>query len=216
MAVKSSELDYRALAAYFVDGVTWTRLRAIAIQMPEQGGLNLFRDGTRACKTIFGTSPSAIVLTRPETDLNFLRFLAGKEHILHKLAKRDLEQRTTLGQDIVNAVANLGDIRKRIRRSILCEILERCMFLAHWSGKHPMVAATASWNVLLGEATTIIMDLGLTPEVLERLQSTQEDSHTYYILFKRFVYIYVSCSIKALVFIVVEFKRFVCLVQSKH
>ena len=180
MAVKASGLDYRALAAYFVDGVTWTRLRAIATQMPATGGLDLFRDGTRDCKKIFGNSPSAIVLTRPETDLNFLRFLAGKEHILHQLAKRDLEQRTSLGQDVVTAVENLGDIGNRIRRSILCEILERCMFLAHWSGKHAMVAATASWEALLGEATTTIMDLGLTPVVLERLQSTAEDSHTYY------------------------------------
>jgi hypothetical protein len=188
MAVRASELDYRALAAYFVDGVTWTRLRAIAIQMPAAGGLNLFKDGSPACKRIFGSSPSAIVLTRPETDLNFLRFLAGKEHILHKLAKRDLEQRTTLGQDVVNAVQNLGDISNRIRRSILSEVLERCMFLAHWSGKHAMVATTTSWEALLGDATTTIMDLEVTPEVLKRLQ----DSHTYIYIY---IYIWLQCSI---------------------
>jgi hypothetical protein len=182
MAVRASELDYKALAAYFVEGVTWTRLRAIAVQMPAAGGLNLFKDGSPACKAIFGSSPSAIVDTRPETDLSFLRFLSGKEHILHKLAKRDLEQRTTLGQDVVIAIENLGDISKRIRRSILSEVLERCMFLAHWSGKHAMVATTTSWEALLGDATTTIMDLEVTPEVLERLQ----DSHTYI-----YIYIYI-------------------------
>ena len=180
MAVRASELDYRALAAYFVDGVTWSRLRAIAIQMPATGGLNLFRDGSLACKKIFRTSPSAIVLTRPETDLNFLRFLSGKEHILHRLATRDLEQRPTLGPDIASAVANLGSLNKRICRSILCEILERCMFLAHWSGKYAMVAATGSWDVLLAEATTTIVDLELTPKVIERVQITEEDPHIYY------------------------------------
>jgi hypothetical protein len=185
MAVKASGLDYRALAAYFVDGVTWTRLRAIATQMPVAGGLNLFSDGTRNCKKIFGTNPSAIVVTRPETDLNFLRFLAGKEHILHTLAKKDLEQRASLGQDVVMAVENLGDIEKRIQRSILCEILERCMYLAHWSGKHPMVAVSTSWEALLGEASFTIMDLKLTTMVLERLQSTEEDSHTYYMYIYR-------------------------------
>jgi hypothetical protein len=179
MAIRASELDYRALAAYFVDGVTWSRLRAIAVQTPDLGGLNMFNDGDRRCKAIFGVSPSAIVQTRPETDLNFLKFLGGKEHILHRLATRDLQQRTNLGPDIVKAVENLGNITKRICRSILCEILERCMFLAHWSGKHPMVAATKSWDDLLGEATTTIVDLELTPEVLERFKDIAEDHHIY-------------------------------------
>jgi hypothetical protein len=188
MALKASGLDYRALAAYFVDGVTWTRLRALAVQRNELGGLQLFGDGTKACKKIFGTSPSAIVLTRPETDLNFLRFLAGKEHILHRLATVDLEQRPSLAQDVVIAVNNLGDISKRIQRSILCEILERCMYLAHYSGKHPMVADSTSWDALLCQASFTIMDLELTPVVLQRLQSTDEDSHTYYMYIYRYYY----------------------------
>ena len=84
MGIKASELDYKDLAAYFVDGVTWGRLRAIATQNPEDGGLGLFKDGSRKCKDIFSTSPSAIIKNRPETDLNFLEFLQGKRsHIAH-------------------------------------------------------------------------------------------------------------------------------------
>ena len=45
-----------------------------------------------SAKDLFGQSPSAITVTRPETYLKFLKLLEGKEHLLHKLAVRDLEQ----------------------------------------------------------------------------------------------------------------------------
>ena len=50
MAIRASDLDYRALCAYFADGITWSRLRNIAVQDRAAGGLALFRDGSRACK----------------------------------------------------------------------------------------------------------------------------------------------------------------------
>ena len=129
MAIRASGLDYRSLAAYLVDGVSWSRLRAIATTTEAQGGLNLFTDGSRACKNLFGGKPSAIVQSRPETDLNFLKLLQGKEHLLHRLATRDLEQRTTLGTETVAVVGNLGDVSAQIKIVILCEILMRSMFL---------------------------------------------------------------------------------------
>ena len=130
VAIRVSGLDYKALAAYFVEGITWSRLRELATRDPADGGLGLFRDGSQRCKDIFGRSPSAIIDTRPETDLNFLKLLAGKEHILHMLATRDLEERK-LSADTRAAILNLGDLKNRIRRRILQEILERAMFLLH-------------------------------------------------------------------------------------
>ena len=38
------------------------------------------------CKDIFSRCQSATIKDRPETDLNFLEFLKGKEHLLHRLA----------------------------------------------------------------------------------------------------------------------------------
>ena len=67
------------------------------------------------------------MVTRPETDLKFLKLLAGKEHLFHQLAVRDLEQRS-LGAETRAAVLNLGDVKSRIARRILQEILEKCMF----------------------------------------------------------------------------------------
>ena len=50
MAIRTSDLDYKALCAYFTDGITWSRLRTIAVQGRASGGLALFKDGSRACK----------------------------------------------------------------------------------------------------------------------------------------------------------------------
>ena len=92
-AIEASALRYRKLAAYLVEGITWQRLRELATRSVRDGGLNLFKDGSQACKAFFGKSPGAIVDGRPETDLQLLRLLEGKEHNLHKLATKDLEQR---------------------------------------------------------------------------------------------------------------------------
>ena len=59
-AIRASSLEYKALAAYLCDGVTWSRLRDIATKGPAKGGLMLFPDGSQQCKDLFGRSPSAI------------------------------------------------------------------------------------------------------------------------------------------------------------
>ena len=65
VAIRSSELDYKALAAHLCEGVTWSRLREIATKDPAYGGLGLFRDSSQQCKNLFGRSPSAIIVSRP-------------------------------------------------------------------------------------------------------------------------------------------------------
>ena len=107
MAISSSGLDYKALAAYLCEGVTWSRLREIATKGPGQGGLGLFTDSSAACKNLFGKSPSAIIVSRPDTDLQFLQLLQGKEHHLHRLAVKDLEQRK-LGAETRSAILHLS------------------------------------------------------------------------------------------------------------
>ena len=176
MAIKASGLDYKEFAAYLVDGVTWGRLRAIATQAPEEGGLGLFTDGSRKCKEIFSASPSAIIKNRPETDHTFLEFLKGKEHTLYLLAERDLHQRTSLGPEARQAVLSLADIGLRICRVVLCEVLHRCLFLHYWTSKHPRVAAVCSWDELFEKAQGHIVDLSLTPEVLQRFKLTSMDN----------------------------------------
>ena len=163
---------YKSLAAYLVDGITWSRLREIAVQPRDKGGLGLFKDGSVKCKEIFGKSPSAIITTRPETDLKFLTFLRGKEVTLYKLAQRDLDQRE-LSAATVKAVASLGNITQRIKRSVLAEILERCMFLLYWNAKHNMTASSTSWDELVQQAEHQILDLTICDRVLLRFKTTR-------------------------------------------
>ena len=174
VAIRTSGLDYKALAAYFVEGITWSRLREIATRDPAQGGLQLFSDGSQRCKAIFGQKPCAIVENRPETDLNLLKFLEGKEDLLHQLATKDLEQRS-LSADTRGGILNLGDIKARIHRRVLQEILERCMFLHYWCGKHESVASSTSWDELLQKSVSLILSLEITPRVLNNFKMNEED-----------------------------------------
>ena len=168
VAIRASGLNYRALAAYMTEGITWTRLRELATRAVADGGLGLFREGSAACKEMFGKAPGAIVETRPETDLQFLKTLCGKEHLLHRLATWDLEQRT-LSADTRAAVLSLGDIKLRIFRRILQEILERCMFLLYWTSKHESITAETTWDELLQRAVALILSLEIKPDVVARL-----------------------------------------------
>jgi hypothetical protein len=167
LAIRSSDLDYKALAAYLCDGVTWSRLREIATKGPADGGLGLFKDCSQQCKNLFGRSPSAIIVSRPDTDLNFLKLLEGKEHLLHRVAVKDLEQRS-LSAETQAAILNLGDIKSRIGRRVLQEILEKCMFLLYYNQKHATVAADTSWDELMQKAVAEILDLAITPQTLKR------------------------------------------------
>ena len=167
LAIKVSGLDYKALSAYLCDGITWSRLRHIATTGPAHGGLQMMKESSQECKDLFGKSPCAIIVSRPDTDLRFLKLLAGKERLLLKLAEQDLQQRA-LSAETQTAVLNLGNIKGRISRRVLQEILERCMFILHFNQKHPTVASCISWHELLRKAVTEILDLACTPSVLER------------------------------------------------
>ena len=174
VAIRTSGLDYKSLAAYMVEGVTWSRLRELATVDPANGGLGLFKDGSIECKRMFGVAPSAIAESRPETDLNFLKFLEGKEHLLDRLAAKDLEQRP-LSAETRASILNLMDITGRIRRRVLQEMLERCMFLLYWTAKHPSVSCATSWDQLMQKAVTFILSLEITPKVIERFKMNEED-----------------------------------------
>ena len=173
MAIRAAGLSYRTLAAYLVEGITWGRLRELATRSVRNGGLGLFADSSQQCKDVFGKSPSAIVETRPETDLNFLKLLEGKAHLFHAMATKDLEQRS-LSAETREAILHLADIKGRICRRILQEILERCQFLYYWSGKNPSVASECSWDELMEKAVSLILSLEIEQRVLERFRMTDE------------------------------------------
>ena len=84
------------------------------------------------------------------------------------LPRQDLEQRD-LGADTRAAILSLGDIKARIGRRILQEILERCMFLMYWTTRHNHIAMETSWDDLLRRAVSTILSLKIDQHVKQRL-----------------------------------------------
>ena len=82
-----------ALETYLADGVTWTRLSAIATSTVHQGGIALMRYQSTLYKFVFGKSPPHIIDDRPETNVAFLEWLIPRERHILPCVEKDLEQR---------------------------------------------------------------------------------------------------------------------------
>lgn len=117
------------------------------------------------CRAIFGQGPSGIIHQRPESDFNFLRFLRKKEHLLHLAAIQDMTQRD-LADSTRNGIGSLGFMTDRVRRAILCEVLQRCLFLQFHTYRHERLIQETSWTELTEKASQLIGDLEPSPEVL--------------------------------------------------
>lgn len=65
--------EYKALANYLHDGITWTRLQAIATLPENLGGLGLFGRQTAQFHSFFSPAPPHVIDDRPETDMRLLR-----------------------------------------------------------------------------------------------------------------------------------------------
>ena len=90
------------------------------------------------------------------------------------MATKDPEQRS-LGADARAATLNLGDTKSRIRRRVLQETLEKCMFLLHWAGQHPTVTCDTTWDQLMQKAVNSILSLEITTQALERFKLSDPD-----------------------------------------
>ena len=135
----------RKLCEYLGDGCTWQRLQSLATTGVLEGGLGLCTMGSREHKRVFGRAPGSIVEGRPESDLNFLRFLRGREHALHLVTKEDLARRPNLAQATHDAVPLLGDHEGRAMRQVCAEVLHRALYLHWWVNKHGRIAETTRW-----------------------------------------------------------------------
>ena len=117
----------KALNTYMFDGITYSRLQALATASGADGGLALMRDGSRAFKQLFVPMPPKMIDLRPEDTMEFLRWLIPRENVLAKLVKRDCETR-----DSSKTSSNLGrdTLQKRsdaFKRPIDAVLLHRCL-----------------------------------------------------------------------------------------
>ena len=65
--------EYKALSNYLHDGISWTRLQAIATLPADRGGLGMMGRQTAEFISLFKPAPPSIMDDRPETDMRFLR-----------------------------------------------------------------------------------------------------------------------------------------------
>ena len=165
---------YKTIAAHLADGVTWKRLRTLATTSRAAGGLELFGDGSPACHRMFSRCPGVVVSTRPQTDMEVLEYLRGREATLYALASEDCRQRG-LASATKEAIEDLRDLGRNIRRGILAEVLQRCLFLMHWATRENMVAKETSWESLMSEASRAILSLELDDAVRKRLGVSTEE-----------------------------------------
>ena len=173
-AADSLGVNIKALAAYLSDDTTWQHLRSIAVTPKQDGGLRLFKDGSPTCHHVFSQHPQAIIDLRPDSHLRVLRLLRGREDVLFNCASQGLKQRE-LAASTVKAVEALGSIQKRIRRNILCEIIERCMHLMVQNQRHPHLALQESWDEMASKFTNGILGMEVSEHVLKRFNITQEE-----------------------------------------
>ena len=82
-----------AIHSYLRNGITWTRLQALAVQPRAAGGCGLFVAGGRGMRDFFRQSPSALIEDRPECMDVFLAWLVPRTPKLRVLVERDPEQR---------------------------------------------------------------------------------------------------------------------------
>ena len=97
-------------------------MQGIATSPVDAGGLGLFGEMTLEHKNIFKSLPDGIVEGRPESDMRFLAFLRGKEHVLQHVCEHDMTQRD-LAEGTQDAIRMLGDLAGRVKRSIAAEVL---------------------------------------------------------------------------------------------
>ena len=76
-----------AINTYLRDGVTWTRLKSLAMQTTREGGAGL-RMSVRSIEEFFGKAPVQLIPDRPECMVLFLSWLLPRSEKLAILAAK--------------------------------------------------------------------------------------------------------------------------------
>ena len=157
----------KAIGAYLSEGVTWTRLRALATT-PLPDGLGLMAPFSREAADMFSKGCGTVLEGRPESVYNILVFLGPREGTLSRLVERDVAERG-LGDTATKAAAALVSVEGRARRMIAREILRRCLYL-HWrTSKYPRFLTTTTLERLVEKWARHLTSTSIDNHVLEAL-----------------------------------------------
>ena len=167
--------DAEKIGTYLAQGLTWFSMKALAVKPVVQGGLGLMQEGSREYKKVFSNMPASIIEGRPESAMNFLTFLRGKQAHLARCAARDVADRG-LGAGARDAATSLADEDSRVERSVLAELLFRGLHLARVGSLKQWVALQSNLDEVLQGASTVLTDLTCTiPRLGTRLGASPAD-----------------------------------------
>ena len=165
------------IGTYLHDGVTWNRLKALAVQPVVNGGLGLYTDGSPEFARMFARSPPSSITERPETTARLLEWLLPREMVLRRLVVKDHEQRNLHDRTFIAALETLKSDRERVLRRIAYVLLKKSLFLFYYiESKKSIVDTGDVFTELVQRASDIISSLradertltllGITPEML--------------------------------------------------
>lgn len=123
-----------ALNSYLRRGVTWSRLKAIAIKSEVEGGSGLgWTEHAPEFVRFFSSSPPKMMDERPEATVEFMEWLLPRQFTLRQLVDADLRSRFLDGTEARDGQATLQSRRECIYRHVDYIMMKKAMFLFYWT-----------------------------------------------------------------------------------
>ena len=164
-----------AINTYLRDGLTWSRLAAIATLPEAAGGLALMRPRSREYRDVFDKAPPGIIEDRPETYKDFLEWLVHREHTLKVLCNRDFEQRRLTGKEFRRAQESLNSRQAYLFRRIDVVLLQRGLSFYYHVKKHHHICSTKGFDTLVDGFMSLITSVNVDQEFLDLYHISKED-----------------------------------------
>jgi hypothetical protein len=166
-----------SISTHLRDGITWTRLGAIACQAPATGGLGLFPFASVAYRDVFNVAPPRVIEERPETLSLFLRWLLPRQLTIAACVAHDMRQRDLKQQFSVLARDALANRDENVLRRVDFVMIEKALFLFYRTKANPFIVGSgaSSLDALVERASRILTDTSITDEVLALLSVSRRD-----------------------------------------
>ena len=165
----------KAISEYLHEGVTWNRLKSIAVLPPAEGGLALFADGSPEYAFYFTTSPPRNMTERPETTAELLKWLQPRESVLRRVVTQDHETRNLSGQSNILARATIADRKACVFRRIAYVLLKKALYLFYYIEAKKRISVHDDLTTLIDEAAHNITSVSIDDRVLEHIGTTAAD-----------------------------------------
>ena len=165
LAMGETMTSTNSLCVYLREGITWTRLKAVATQPLEHGGLNIMAEGDAEYVRFFSRAPPNILEDRPETASEFLKWLVA----------HDVDQRSLRSPSSRTAVETLGQRDDFLKRRLCQVVIEKGLFMYYYCKEHTHIAFKTTFADLIGRASTIVTSLAADDDFFRSFYLTRDE-----------------------------------------